>query len=158
MGRRKLKIKTPEMEIALAAYFDSRQNLIVPNVHWGMGDMHECDLLMISKAGYATEIEIKVTRADLKKDAEKPHGHYSNAIKFLWFALPTYLDHCLELVPERAGIILVDPENNNRWTRCKRVREPTPNKATKMSDRDQYKVARLGALRIWNLKRKLLAA
>ncbi len=65
------KITTPEMECALAAFFDSRANLIVPRVHWGMADLHECDLLMVSKVGYVTEIEIKITRADLKKDAEK---------------------------------------------------------------------------------------
>jgi len=153
-----VKITTAEMEIALSRYLDYRQNLIVPNVHWGM-NMHECDLLMVSKAGYCTEIEIKISRADLKNDGKKKHGHYCPKIKYLYFAIPTFLDHCLELVPERAGIILVDPENDNYWTKCKRVREPVATKgAPKMSDIDQYKVARLGALRIWNLKSKIIKA
>ena len=72
----KLKITTPEMEVALAAFFDSRRNLIVPCVHWGM-NMHEGDLLMVSMAGYCTEIEIKVTRADLKNDASIIGGIHS---------------------------------------------------------------------------------
>ncbi len=153
------RITTPEMEVALSSYFDYRMNLIVPNVHWGM-NMHECDLLMVSKAGYCTEIEIKVTRADLKKDAEKRHGHWSNRIKYLYFAIPTYLESCIEFVPERAGIVTVRPDTDPEdWTpRCRIIRKPTPNKAQKMSDADRYKVARLGALRIWGLKRKLLYA
>jgi len=64
--KKKVYITTPEMEIALVRFFNYRTNLIVPNVHWGM-NMHECDLLMVSKAGYCTEIEIKVTRADIKR-------------------------------------------------------------------------------------------
>ena len=150
------KITTLEMEIALAAFFNYSINLIVPNVHWGM-NMHECDLLMVSKAGYCTEIEIKVSRADLKNDAKKRHGHFSNRIKCLYFAIPTYLEHCIEFVPERAGIITVKPDEPEDWRpRCKIIRKPVPNKATKMPDAERYKVARLGALRIWSLKRRLL--
>ncbi len=157
------KITTPEMECALANYFDYRQNLIVPNVHWGFGLYHECDLLIVSKAGYCTEVEIKVTRADLRADAKKSHGHESAAIKYLYFALPDYLEHCQEFVPERAGIILVRPKDNvpgvyPHHPRCRRVRAPTCQKGgRKMTDGQRYKVARLGALRIWQLKQKLAA-
>lgn len=158
------KITTPEMECALAAFFDSRVNLIVPNVHWGL-EMHECDLLMVSKAGYCTEIEIKISRADLKNDAKKRHGYYSNRIKYLYFAIPTYLEHCIEFVPARASIVTVRPGTHTEkigsrtytWSpRCKIIRRPQPNKATKMTDAERYKVARLGPLRIWLLKRKLI--
>ncbi len=145
------------MECALASWFNYRQNLIVPNVYWGFGLHHECDLLIVSKAGYCTEVEIKVTRADLRADAKKLHRHESAAIKYLYFALPTYLDHCLEFVPERAGIILVRPYKEGDWSpSCRRVRAPTCHKGgRKMTDRQRYKVARLGALRIWGLKRQL---
>ena len=55
--------KTPvpsliKMEIAIARSWNYRRHLIVPNVSWGFG-VHECDLLVISPSGYATEIEIK---------------------------------------------------------------------------------------------------
>lgn len=150
------------MEVALASYFNYRVNLIVPNTYWGLGyDMHECDLLMVSRAGYVTEIEIKISRADLRRDAKKAHGHENKAIKYLYFALPTYLENCVDLVPERAGIILVRPGNNvpgvyPHKPKCKRIRDPICRKhAQKMNDRERYKVARLGALRIWDLKRKL---
>lgn len=42
--------------------------IIVPNYFLGR---FECDLLKISKAGQLTEYEIKVSRADFKKDFEK---------------------------------------------------------------------------------------
>lgn len=154
---KKPKISTPEMEIALSSWFDYRQNLIVPNVHWGM-NMHECDLLVVSRAGYCTEVEIKVTRADLRADAKKKHGHECRRIKYLYFALPDYLENCIHFVPERAGIILVRPRRENDYNpRCRRLRSPQCRKhAPKMTDLERYKVARLGALRIWDLKRKLL--
>jgi len=153
------KITTPEMECALSTYFNYRINLIVPNISCGMS-LHECDLLVVSKAGYLTEVEIKITRADLRADAKKWHGHRSDVIKRLIFALPDYLENCIEFVPERAGIILVRqpnvPELYPYHPRCSELRPARRNKAAgKISDADRYKIARLGALRIWNLKRKL---
>ncbi len=153
------KITTLEMECALARRFEPRRNLIVPNVSWGL-DIHECDLLVITRAGYAWEIEIKVTKADLKKDAQKWHGHRDPRIRHLYFAVPDYLQDCIEYVPERAGIITVsrrpaDVQWGSLW-RCDTTRKPATNKAARpFSDAERYKVARLGALRIWPLKRKI---
>lgn len=151
------KITTPEMEVTLASYFDYRVNLIVPNAHWGMGNMHECDLLIMSQSGYLTEVEIKVSKPDLKADAKKVHGHRSTRIKRLFFALPHYLEDAIEFVPERAGIIIVSPKDDHSWgPRCKVIRKPVTNKvAQKVSAEERYKIARLGAIRIWKLKRKL---
>jgi hypothetical protein len=145
------------MEVALASWFDYRTNLIVPGVHWGL-NMHECDLLMVSKAGYCTEIEIKISKSDLKADIKKKHGHRSNKIKYLYFAVPVELaEAAIEFAPKRAGILTVLPKKHADMTpRVRRIREPVCNPHTlPMNDREQYKVARLGALRIWNLKRKL---
>ena len=161
----KPKLKTGQMEAAVARHLNPRINLIVPNVHWGM-NIHECDLLVITKAGYAWEVEIKVTKADLKKDAEKWHGHYDDRIKALFFAIPDYLEDCIDLIPKRAGILIVSSGDlvsrkisgrNYTWPRqVKRLRDAVPNLAAQpFSDEDRYKVARLGALRIWRLKEKL---
>jgi len=61
-----------EVELAVANYFGIRQHLIVPNVMWGFtGLNYEADLVIVTKAGYAKEVEIKVSRADLIKDKEK---------------------------------------------------------------------------------------
>ena len=155
------KITTPEMECALAGWFDYRQNLIVPCVYWGVGYYtHECDLLIVSRAGYVTEVEIKISRSDLRADAKKAHGHQNQRIKYLYFAVPEKLEAAaLEFAPERAGIITVRDYAPGQWSPlCKRIRAPTCIKhAPKMTDAERYKVARLGALRIWNLKRDLVA-
>ncbi len=162
--KRQPKISTAEMEIALASHFRYWVNVIVPRVYWGRTEYHECDLLMVSAAGYLTEIEIKVSKADLKRDAKKPHRHRSNEIKRLFFALPEYLesDDCIDLVPERAGIILVRPMAMDSiragWSPyCREIRPAQRNKvAGKIDDATRYKIARLGTLRAWGLKRKLL--
>ncbi len=154
------------MEIALASWFDYRVNLIVPNVYWGFSaDMHECDLLIVSKAGYVTEVEIKISRSDLRADANKSHGHRNARIKYLYFAVPEKLEAAaLEFAPERAGIITVKPAlssmdpRNDGGPRCKRIRAPSAiRQVSPMTASERYKVARLGALRIWNLKRKIIA-
>lgn len=158
------KITTPEMECAVANFLNYRSNLIVPNVHWGMA-LHECDLLVVTKAGYAWEIEIKISKADLKKDAEKSHEHRDARIKHLYFAIPDYLEDCIDLIPERAGVIVVTTGElqvthyegrKHVWPRrCRTVRKAEVNKAARpFSEADRYKVARLGALRIWRLKQK----
>lgn len=149
-------IKTLEIEITLASWFGYRQNLIVPNVSWGL-NIHECDLFIVSQAGYATEVEIKISKADLKKDADKPHKHQSDLIKNLYFAIPEKLEGCVEYIPERAGIIIVYRLKHHDDLFCKVLRKPKPNKtARKLTDEERYIVARLGALRIWGLKSGLL--
>ena len=147
-----IKLKTIDIEIAVATYLNVRTNLIVPNISWGLF-LHECDLLVITPAGYAWEIEIKVTKADLIKDKEKRHGHRNRKIKDLYFAMPDYLEPHIEHVPERAGIILV-----NKNLRCKTLRRPKSKKTPyRFSQKERYKVARLGSMRIWGLKKNIVA-
>lgn len=155
------KLTTLEIEIIVAKYFDSRVNVIVPNISWGMFIHHECDLLLLTPAGYGYEIEIKTSLQDLKKDMEKVHGHKSKKIKCLYFALPESLTKHIEYIPKRAGILSIS-ENRNLpiWSRCKKIRKAEINCNYKFSDKERYNLARLGAMRIWTLKdilRRLLA-
>jgi hypothetical protein len=64
-------MKAIHVELAVASYFGIRRHLIVPNVSWGLGLRHECDLLIVRESGFAAEVEIKVSKSDLKKDVEK---------------------------------------------------------------------------------------
>lgn len=150
-----MKMTTAEMECQVATFFNWRVNLVVPNVSWGMG-LHECDLLVCTKAGYLWEVEIKVSKSDLKKDAEKRHGHYNPNIKHLYFAIPNYLEDCIEHIPERAGIVTVAPKDERQWWRVKKIREPQTNPGAKpLTPEQRYTLARLGSMRIWGLKNKL---
>ena len=70
--------------------FYYRSHYVVPNVYWGLDFYHELDLLSISKSGrVGTEIEIKVSKSDLKRDQEKRHGHRDSRISQLFFCWPT---------------------------------------------------------------------
>lgn len=159
MKRKLSKIKTIEMEIALAKHFDSRRNLIVPCVSWGMfyytqTGLHECDLLICTKSNYLWEVEIKVTKADLIADKKKKHGHHSERIKRLYFAIPDYLKSHIEYIPERAGIIIV--KYGEDGLECKEIRPARRDKGYQLKDKERLKLAHLGAMRIWTLKKNLV--
>lgn len=152
----KKNITSVEIERVVAYKFGIRTNLIVPNISWGLG-IHECDLLIVSKSGYCTEIEIKVSKSDLIKDKEKKHGHNSDKIKFLYFAIPDYLntEEIISHIPEKAGILTI--RDNGRRLVVLKEREPQKNiKAVKLTDQEMYQVARLGALRLWSLKDNII--
>lgn len=159
-------VTTPEMELALAQFLNPRVNLIVPNVSWGFFK-HECDIISISKSGYATEYEIKISKADLLKDKKKEHKHEDHRIKALYFAIPAYMRDCIEHIPERAGVIIAEEyekrfqvngiptrKNTLKFRLVRRAKEST--NPYKFTDADKFQIARLGAMRIWGLKEKLV--
>lgn len=162
-----------EIEIALARYFNYRRNIIVPNISWGFNFNHESDLLVITGAGYVTEIEIKVNKYDLIKDKIKPKWqltNWRNKIKKFYFAIPYNLLHLLcgesqnKLypkiihIPDFAGILyLKRNEYNHTYLEISKYREAEINKnARKLGSYEESHIAHLGAMRIWDLKEKLV--
>jgi hypothetical protein len=170
-------MNTLDIEIAIIKAYHPRQNLIIPNVSWGIWDiyykpLHECDVLILSNSGYATEIEIKVSKADLLKDASKRHKHSHNLIRRLYFAVPEKLKEiALTAIPENAGLIVVSLREvtNYHWhygggktayndiiTTVNTIKECKINsQAQKWDDKQRYQLARLGAMRILALKQKI---
>ena len=161
-------MKTIEIEIAIIKYLDYRQNLTVPNISWSFFN-HECDLLSLSKSGYATEIEIKISKSDLKKDKEKWHNHYSQLIKNFYFAVPEELkEYAINNIPKEAGLLIVSKIENDINLKIygntdkfhysvTKIKNCIPRKyAKKWVDKDRYKLARLGTMRIAGLKEKIL--
>ncbi len=146
-------MKTLEMEVVLMDWLKANPNIVVPNVSWGLG-LHECDLLRVTPSNWATEVEIKISKADLIKDKEKTHGHYSNKIKYLYFAVPAKLeDIALKEMPKRAGLLVCGKDN----VTVQEIRKPTLNKnARKLTDKEVEKLKYLGCLRILSMKRSQL--
>lgn len=144
-----------QMEVALAKYFNVRKYIIVPNASWGL-DLHECDLLILMKKSfYATEIEIKRSKADLENDLKKRHGHHSNKIKNLYFAIPAELQEHIGLIPDRAGVVLIHSKPG-RVTKCQIVRRAKANTNARPFTREEVnKMLEIGIMRIWKLKEKL---
>lgn len=143
----KKEIHAGDIEIAIARYLNPRQNLIVPNVSWGLNLNHEVDLLILTNSGYAWEVEIKVSLSDLKRDKLKLHGHYSDKIKRLYFAIPEYLEkQALPYIPERAGLFVVGKD-------VRLIKAPKINiRAIKLDTYEIKKLYELAAMRIWLLK------
>jgi len=153
-------ITTIEMEEAISRYFGIRTNIIVPNISWGLPGMHECDVFIVKKSGYVIEVEIKRSKADLLADFKKKHDHSDIRIKEFFYALPeNLLKTCTEYIPEHAGIISC---SRSKWkTRnsvyASVIRDCKPSKdARKLTQEEQFKVAKLGCMRIWSLKSKLI--
>lgn len=158
------KITTLEMEVVLSEYLNFRKNIVVPNVSWGMFS-HECDLIRLTPAGYCSEIEIKISLADLKKDAQKRHkhidggGYRENKIKYLYFAIPEYLEKHIDLIPDRAGVLIVKEIKKDWWPapelRVYETRKPEIQSNYKFTEKQRFRLLELMALRIWGLKKKL---
>jgi len=137
------------MEVQIARWFDVRRNIVVPRVSWGL-NLHECDLLILTKANHAIEVEIKVSLGDLKVDLQKDHGHRSDRIRRLFFAVPETMkpEKFLPFVPERAGVIVV----HKAW--CDILRPAKINtRARQFTMEERSKLAELGTMRYW--KRRL---
>lgn len=147
--------KTVDLEILVMKRFDNRVNLIVPNVSWGLG-LHEIDVLVLSKDNYATEIEIKISKADLLKDSLKRHQHISSLIKYFYFCvIPELKEVALETIPIRAGLLV--PVKTNQGMALQMVKPAIKNAyATKWSNEQRLKLGHLGSMRILGLKEKLV--
>lgn len=149
------KIHSGHIEVAVAMLFDYRKYVLVPNVSWGLGLGHECDVLALSPDGYFTEIEIKISMQDLKKDFTKTHGHQSKFISRLVYAFPVeMLEKALPLIPINCGIIVV----KQKTIKCKEVlvaewyRTNKGDKTKKPTEQIIKDFMRLGCMRIWSLK------
>lgn len=153
-----------QIEVALAKYFDYRANVIVPNVSWGFLN-HEADLLIMNKTGYLTEIEIKRSWADFLADFRKDHTHDDSKISWFYYAVPeSIVDKC------KAKLAEIDP--NKKWglirygidlyEECYPCIVYMPSNSTrhqiekKLTIEEQFKLARLGVMRTWSIKEKII--
>lgn len=140
-----------EIEVALANYLNPRMNLIVPNISWGL-DLYEIDLLVLTQSQYAWEIEIKTSLSDLKADNNKKHGHYSNKIKRLYFAVPEELqEEALKHIPERAGLFIVSESMHVRLIKAPKLNM----RARKFNAEEINHLYKLAAMRLWSLKERI---
>jgi len=149
-----------EMELAISKMFGIRQHIIVPNISWGFLS-HEADLCVVSKAGCLKEIEIKRSFSDFNADFKKGHTHgdRQNRITEFYYAIPIeLLEKCLPLVPEGAGIITCHKDVKNIYKSYARIeRKAKRIKGSRsLTTGEQLSIARLGCLRIWSGKAKIV--
>jgi hypothetical protein len=129
-------------------YFNWRQSVIVPNVSYGMNINYEIDLLVVSNSLYCHEIEIKVTKQDIKADFTKRIYHNANFVKLFSYAVPEDLKYC-EYLPDDCGLIVVPNNIKRPYLLC----PPKINKQAKKLTIEQYlKLIKLCNCRMWSLR------
>jgi hypothetical protein len=155
------KATSLDIELAVVNLIGYRQNTIVPNVSWGLGLNHECDLLVLDSKNRFTEVEIKVTLSDLKADFNKHHNHSSKIISRMFYAFPKdLLEKALPLIPTNIGIITCEPGvyyyGKSSYS-AKYFRMVRHDKYSRPSERQIQKFMNLGCMRIWSLKHHLFS-
>ncbi len=172
-----LELKSTDIEILLAEHFGYRANIVVPNVWWGWGLRHEADMIVLRPSGFVDEVEIKTSWQDLKADGEKRWDHWeSGLVSRVWFAAPQLLaERALTMLDPRYGIKSVwrryrhydratgrevdGPGSNSNeyvYTSVVTLRAARLNpRRRKPTEAQTLKLASLGAMRIWDLKKAL---
>lgn len=151
-----MKCHAGHIEVAVANLIGYRANTIVPNVSWGLGLRHECDMLVLNKSGRFTEIEIKTNVSDLKADFKKMHGHRSKIISRLVYAMPKALyEKHGALIPSGCGVITVSHNEHLNKFEAQWQQQARHNKEKEKPDAQTVlKFMSLGCMRIWSLKEK----
>ena len=161
---------------ALALQTFQRKHLVlVPNCNW---TGHECDLLVVTPDLRIIDIEVKVTRADLKADARKDKWFHSWDFRIdgpwtrdkgpgdrrprewprkVWkhyYALPRDLwnEALFEFLPSpQSGVLLLYEHGNDKTLMVKVERPAKPCRdAQKINPADAVDIARLASLRMWD--------
>lgn len=143
--------------------------VMVPRCTW---TGHECDVLAVTKDLRIIDVEVKISRADFKADAEKdkwwhrPPGwwnlprdqqrqradwppkvwkHYVAMPRDVWSS-----DALFDAMPSPAsGLLLIDERDGVIRVDCRR--RATPNRsAERVTPADCIDIARLASLRMWD--------
>jgi hypothetical protein len=145
-------------------WYPPRRWAVVLNAYDGISLPYEADIFACSKGGRTHEVEVKVSLADLKRDAQKRKwraygGSWADAF---WYAVPVALEPAAteRAIAVGAGLYVVEVVSTERGKR-KRIRRPMcprPRKRVeqpyvegRLRRRDlRTRIWRLTALRYWN--------
>lgn len=143
--------------------FQRKAVIIVPECSWTGS---ECDLLVVHDSLRIIDVEIKVSRADFKRDAAKDkwwrrvswsmgppqHLEWPRRVWKHYFAMPAdvWKPELTEFLPSAAsGVILV--RDRGSFMHAEVERRATPNKdAEPISPKACVDLARLAGLRMWD--------
>ncbi len=167
-------MKASERQIAawLARFtFNNKCLVVLPNCLW---TGHECDLFAVTSNLRIIDVEIKISRADLKADAAKDKWYHSwdwkidgawqNGSKArrrprpwpqkVWkhyYCLPESIwkPELLDAIAPVSGVLLIRERDTDWYIRCERPAKPNRD-AEKLSAEDAIDIARLASLRMWD--------
>jgi hypothetical protein len=142
--------------------------VLVDNCGW---TGHECDVLAVTTDLRVIDVEIKISRSDLKADARKDkwwhqarwpwHEQQPPRTPRVWpqkvwkhyYALPAEVwdDKLFACLPSEASGVLLMREQRNGMIVADCHRRAKPNRdATKLTPEDAVDIARLANLRMWD--------
>lgn len=158
----------------LQRFVFNREVVVVDNCSWTGS---ECDLLIVEPRLRVIDVEIKISRADLKADAakdkwldfsgppvwampqaERPRKLWPRRVWKHYYALPAEiwtpeLEPCLG--SPASGVMLLRTYGNDK-VRVDVVKRPRPNRDAESLTPDQVlDVARLATLRLWTAYERL---
>ena len=155
---------TKELEYAINKHYLESSKIITTNITKNSGIVsHECDVIVVTKSYYLLEFELKISKADLKKDFQKKHSHECDNIKKTFYVIPEELKDCIELIPERFGIIIVNKKTKidrsgkipleKTYYPLRFIREAQTNKKSQKITIDNFiKICGLASMRYWTAK------
>lgn len=147
-----MQLNEESIQIALGNHYGRDTGMIaVPNVlmYSKDGGMYEADFITITKSGYLTEVEIKISISDFRADFKKQRYHDSLHVNSLYYALPKelYQKHKEEIDSScdkvGAGIILI--RSDSWWDAI--VKKPKLRKVKPLTIYEKLDYARLGCMR-----------
>ena len=124
------------VEAAIRRHVDPRgANTLIPEaeIRWGTGSrrgIYRADFVMITRSNYATELEVKVSLADWRKDLSKPK----------WVGMPAWITRFVYVVPEQLGIPEWVPAHAGVWHLVPSVVDPYYNPALESRRPDGYQI------------------
>ena len=130
--------------------------MVIPNVSWGFFSWGEADLIAITKSGYLTEGEVKLSITDFKADRKKKkfnsgHKDWTKDIRRHYYIVPEKLkDECLELLKDsKSGLLYL--EQCKGYIMIRSAKFACVNReARKLTDKELLKLARLLSFRFWS--------
>lgn len=158
--------------------FNRKAIVLVPNCNW---TGHECDILVVTTDLRVIDVEVKISRADLRKDAKKskwyhwwdvdidgpykPGGDnqhrrrdWPNRVWKHYYAVPAsvWADHLFTEIPDVSGVLLMTEQGGLPYVKCVRLARPCRD-ADRLSAAAAIDVARLANLRMWKAYKELEA-
>jgi len=165
-------------DILCGCHWNPRKHLLVPNVSWGLLNW-EADLLVMFDSLWCEEVEVKITRADFRRDFDEKRRKHAvlmerqaaigceQLVRRYWIAFPRDLAvSLLDEVPSYAGVIAVSERQPTLGQRLSKrpvgtigdctVLRPAPalKFARKLTEAEVMDLLRLAHLRFWDMRRR----
>jgi hypothetical protein len=158
--------------VLAVGFFARRYLVMVPNCNW---TGNECDLLALDEKLRVIDVEVKISRADLKADAHKDkwfhywdwkidgpyrpgEGRQQRSREWpqkVWkhyYCMPKdiWSDDLFDVLPStRSGVLLITYENNGQLRIALKRRAQANKDAKPVSPESAVNIARLASLRMW---------